>query len=241
MGFLPPPGSTQSIAPIAHAISVIARRTTRRLGFNLNPTVKLPRSKFNRYTKTFQLFRFLSYLSYISSHLVHLPLAFPFHHLVHSTQQTLKRVRSKGYYSPLTYLMLILTLLNIRSFPGAWHCRVLWCVVKIRMRYAGAWVKVNSRYYYKGLLGSTFSPNRVYGKSGRADTLHAGMEESKEDSRLAEMEEWLKSVTPVGEHPFEWEGTYKTWVGMCFIFERVICLHLVRSLWSDVFCARRSR
>ncbi|KAJ3865809.1 hypothetical protein EV359DRAFT_6474, partial [Lentinula novae-zelandiae] len=28
-----------------------------------------------------------------------------------------------------------------------------------------------------------------------------------------EMESWLGSVTPVGAHPFEWEGRYDTWVG----------------------------
>ncbi|KAJ3992962.1 hypothetical protein F5050DRAFT_1578589 [Lentinula boryana] len=27
------------------------------------------------------------------------------------------------------------------------------------------------------------------------------------------MEFWLESVTPVGAHPFEWEGSYATWVG----------------------------
>ncbi|GAW00093.1 hypothetical protein LENED_001586 [Lentinula edodes] len=31
--------------------------------------------------------------------------------------------------------------------------------------------------------------------------------------RLCEMETWLESVTPVGAHPFEWEGRYDTWVG----------------------------
>ncbi|KAJ3780577.1 hypothetical protein GGU10DRAFT_321545 [Lentinula aff. detonsa] len=31
--------------------------------------------------------------------------------------------------------------------------------------------------------------------------------------RIREMEFWLESVTPVGAHPFEWEGSYATWVG----------------------------
>ncbi|KAF9061012.1 hypothetical protein BDP27DRAFT_1429422 [Rhodocollybia butyracea] len=208
-----PPAPTQSIAPIAHAISLIARRTTRKLGLNLNPAVKLPRSKLNLYTKTLNVFRFLSYLSYISSHLIHLP----FPHLVRSIRQSLAQVRQsayrKGYHHPLTYVMAILVLLNVRSFPGAWHCRVLWCVVKIRMRYAGAWLKASTRYYYRSFLRSTLSCDRVYGPLGRVDMLHTGSKESEDFSRVAEMEEWLKSVTPIGEHLFEWEGRYKTWVG----------------------------
>ncbi|KIK70004.1 hypothetical protein GYMLUDRAFT_133026, partial [Collybiopsis luxurians FD-317 M1] len=83
------------------------------------------------------------------------------------------------------WTLTLLILLNSRSFPGAWHWRVLWCVFKVRTKYAGAWVDTRSE-------------------------LHRSLQET----RIMEMESWLASVTPIGEHPFEWEGRYDTWVGL---------------------------
>ncbi|KAF5380747.1 hypothetical protein D9757_007140 [Collybiopsis confluens] len=92
----------------------------------------------------------------------------------------------------LRYTFALLVLINGRSFPGAWTWRVLWCVIKVRTRYVGAWMLASARYYSR-IVASTHA-NRL-------------------SRRIEEMESWLASVTPIGDHPFHWEGKYDTWLG----------------------------
>ncbi|KAJ3815058.1 hypothetical protein F5876DRAFT_72317 [Lentinula aff. lateritia] len=111
--------------------------------------------------------------------------------------------------TPLAPLLLpFLLLLNARSLPFTWTFRVLWCVMKVRTTYGVAWACAWGRYVGRYLRALP-----------RTDVLKSfGVEpftrsNSLTHLRLSEMETWLESVTPVGAHPFEWEGRYDTWVG----------------------------
>lgn len=131
-------------------------------------------------------------------------------------------------------LLLIIIILNARSLPFTWTFRVLWCVIKVRTRYAGAWVRAWGRYFWRYLTVYMIISTRSTRVRNEKNTIHMGSGESglslsltssRESGvdrefpkdlhhlRLCEMESWLGSVTPVGAHPFEWEGRYDTWVG----------------------------
>ncbi|KAJ3729497.1 hypothetical protein C8R42DRAFT_167126 [Lentinula raphanica] len=150
--------------------------------------------------------------------------------------QVLLRLRLSYFLSPLPSLLTpmivsipsyilpsILLVLNFRSFPFIWTFRVLWCVIKVRMRYGIAWAGVWTRYWmrYLGTMGQGFisqlsNPLLSRQNPSSTDPILASPHRTLgtiRQLRIREMESWLESVTPVGVHPFEWEGKYVTWAG----------------------------
>ncbi|KAJ3724200.1 hypothetical protein DFJ43DRAFT_635279 [Lentinula guzmanii] len=134
-----------------------------------------------------------------------------------------------SFISFLPHLFVSLLILNSRSLPFTWTFRVLWCVIKVRTRYSAAWARVWARYwmrYSKKLVQGVkeCSSLTTFSRSELDPSNNLTLDRKKEhgetkqlDSirrlRIREMELWLESVTPVGAHPFEWEGSYATWVG----------------------------
>ncbi|KAJ3904850.1 hypothetical protein F5879DRAFT_39383 [Lentinula edodes] len=132
--------------------------------------------------------------------------------------------------TPLAPLLLLLLILNARSLPLTWTFRVLWCVIKVRTRYGVAWACAWGRYFRRYLTAYIIiltqstrvqNENTIHMGSGSGLSLTSSIKsdvdkevlENFHHLRLSEMERWLESVTPVGAHPFEWEGRYDTWVG----------------------------
>ncbi|KAJ4494547.1 hypothetical protein C8J55DRAFT_98666 [Lentinula edodes] len=184
-----------------------------------------PKSLSLPYTKTLtRILHSLSILRIIRSSILN--TAFPL-------SNSLLLFTSITSQTPLAPLLLLL-LLNARSLPFTWTFRVLWCVIKVRTRYGVAWARAWGRYFRRYLTAYMIILTRSTRVRNEKNTIHMGSGESglslsltsSRESvvdkdflkdlhhlRLCEMESWLGSVTPVGAHPFEWEGRYDTWVG----------------------------
>lgn len=103
------------------------------------------------------------------------------------------------------YLVVLLFLVQIRSWPFTWHCESLHPFLSSATTYLGP--------------GRVWSP--VFALRGRF-LLHkcSNLLRSPATRKVKNLE-WLEEFSPIGANPFEKQFTYKMWAGECM--PSVVC------------------